>query len=232
MDFSIENLAVVKLFGVEIWITETYVSTWIIMAVLIGLAIVVRVQLKKFTDVPKGFQNAVETAVEFFDNFVRSSAGERLMFLGNWFFMVFAFLLFSNLSGLVGLRPPTADWSTAFAFAITTFFLIQVMGAIYNGKAYAKGFIEPFFLFLPLNIIGELARPISLSFRLFGNILGGMILISLLYGLAPIFVRFVVPAALHAYFDIFSGVLQTYIFCVLSLSFIGVMAGTAEGASS
>ena len=229
MDFSIKNLAVVDFFGFEVCITETMLSTWIIMAVLILFAVVVRVKLKKFTDIPTGFQNAIEAAVEFFDNFVKSSAGERLAFLGNWFFMVFVFLLVSNISGLFGLRPPTADWTTAFAFAISTFFLIQVMGAIFNTKSYLKGFIEPVVFFFPLNLIGELARPISLSFRLFGNVLGGMILISLLYGLAPIFVQFVIPAALHAYFDIFSGVLQTYIFCVLSLSFIGVMAGTAKG---
>jgi len=80
--------------------------------------------------------------------------------------------------------------------------------------------LQPIPIFFPLNLIGEIARPISLSFRLFGNVLAGTIFMSLVYALVPIYLRFALPAALHAYFDLFSGALQTYIFCVLSLSFI------------
>ena len=76
------------------------------------------------------------------------------------------------------------------------------------------------FIFFPLNLIGELARPVSLSFRLFGNILAGTILMTLVYKLAPLVLQFVIPAALHAYFDLFTGALQTYIFCALSIMFI------------
>jgi F-type H+-transporting ATPase subunit a len=78
----------------------------------------------------------------------------------------------------------------------------------------------------PLNLIGELARPVSLSFRLFGNILAGMILMTLLYTMAPVVLRFIVPIPLHFYFDLFSGILQAYVFCILSLSFIGAAAST------
>ena len=106
--------------------------------------------------------------------------------------------------------------------------LIQYAGIKYQPKDYVKSLLQPFFFFLPVNIIGELARPISLSFRLFGNVLGGVILIGLLYNVAPMFTWFGVPVPLHGYFDIVMGVLQTYIFTVLSLSFIGVMAGTTE----
>jgi len=185
--------------------------------------------MSNFKEVPTGnFQNIVETLIETFDNFVRQAAGEKLLFLGNWFFMVFSFVLVSNLSGIVGFRPPTADWATTFALALVTFILIQAMGIKFRGRKYIKSFFEPFFIFFPLNLIGELARPISLSFRLFGNILAGMILMSLLYNLAPIYVRFVIPAALHAYFDLFIGALQAYIFCVLGLAFIGGAAATEE----
>ena len=231
MDFSVKNLWVFHIGGVEVWITETIVNTWIVMLLLIILAVVVRMKLQKFSDVPAGFQNAVEAIVEAFDGFVENSAGEKLIYLGNWFFMVFAFILTSNLSGLIGLRPPTADWTVTFTFALTTFALIQVMGLKYRRGAYVRGFFEPNFVFFPLNVIGELARPISLSFRLFGNILGGMILIALVYALAPIYTRFVLPVALHAFFDVIAGVLQTYIFCVLSLSFIGAMAATDDAQS-
>ena len=229
MDFNNKVLWAFELFGVEIWITQSIFNTWIIMLALTLFAVVVRVALRKFKAVPKGFQNVIELAVESFDTIVKSSAGEQFMNLGNWFFMVFAFILVSNLSGIIGLRPPTADWSTDFAFAMATFILIQVMGIRHRKGKYLKSFIEPNFVFLPLNIIGELARPISLSFRLFGNVLAGMILTALIYSSS--FLRILLPVAVHAYFDLFSGLLQTYIFCVLSLTFIG-SAATAAGDSA
>ena len=227
MDFNNKTLWVIELFGVDIWITQTIVNTWIIMMLLAALALVVRVMLRSFKKVPSGFQNAIEIMIESFDNIVKKSAGEKYMYLGNWFFMVFAFILVSNLSGIVGMRPPTADWATTFAFALATFILIQVMGIVGRKGKYLKSFFEPIFVFFPLNLIGELARPISLSFRLFGNVLAGMILITLFYSL-PIYLRIILPAALHAVFDIFFGALQTYVFCVLSMTFIGSAATSIE----
>jgi F-type H+-transporting ATPase subunit a len=203
---------------------------WIIMGVLILFAVFVRIQLRRFTDVPGKFQNIVEMMVEAFDNFVSSTAGPKMAMLGNWYFMVFAFIMLSNLSGMLTLRPPTADWTVTVAFAISTFILIQVMGIRFRGKAYLKSFIEPFFLFFPLNLIGELARPVALSFRLFGNILSGLILLGVVYELVPRFLQIGIPAALHAYFDLFVGLIQAYIFTVLSLAFIGAAAASEENA--
>jgi len=220
LDFNIKNLWVLDIAGVEVWITETMMNTWIIMLLLTMLAVIVRVKLRTFKQVPTGFQNAIEAIIESFDNFVHNTVGDKFMYLGNWFFMVFTFVLISSLGGLFGLRPPTADWTTAFALALVTFGMIQVMGIIHRKGKYLKSFFEPYVIFFPLNFIGELARPISLSFRLFGNALAGVIFMSLIYGLIPIYLRFALPAALHFYFDLFSGVLQTYIFCVLSLTFI------------
>jgi F-type H+-transporting ATPase subunit a len=191
------------------------------MGLLIVFAVVVRIKLRSFEEIPKGFQNAVESIVEFFDNYLRSTVGEKLMFLGNWFFTVFIFVLISNISGIIpGIRPPTADWSLTVALSMVTFVLIHVIGVKYRKGEYLLSFFKPMFLFFPINLIGELARPISISFRLFGNILAGLIMMSLLYSMAPLLARFVFPAALHAYFDLFAGVLQTYIFVTLSLSFI------------
>lgn len=205
------------------WITDTLINTWIISAVLIIFALAARIALKKFKEVPGGFQNFVEVIVEKFDAFLKDMAGERLMFLGNWFFPLFLFLVLSNISGLFGLRPPTADWAMTFALALVTFFLIQAMGIKFRKGRYLKSiFLEPHPVFGILNVIGELSRPISLSFRLFGNILAGMILISLLYSVP--FIRIGIPAPLHFYFDIFAGILHAYIFCVLSLAFISAAA--------
>ena len=229
MNFDNKTLHVFELFGLEIWLTQTIVNTWIIMAALIVFAVAVRIALRRFKQVPSGFQNVVEIMVESIENIVKKTAGEKHAYLGNWFFMVFAFILVSNLSGVVGLRPPTADFATTFAFALATFIIIQVMGIYHRKGKYLKSFFEPMFLFFPLNVIGELARPISLSFRLFGNVLAGMVLITLFYSL-PIYLRFILPIALHAAFDIFFGALQTYVFCVLSLTFIGSAVKSTEDA--
>jgi len=221
LDFNVRNFAVFDIGGVEVWLTETIVNTWIIMAVLVVAAIIIRVSLCKFGDVPKGFQNVVETIVETFSRLVKNTAGEKLEYLGGWFFTVFCFIFCASISGVFTMRPPTADWATTFAFALSTFMLIQFAGMRYRGVGYLKSFLTPNFVFAPLNIIGELARPISLSFRLFGNILAGMILMSLLYALVPIYLRFFMPIPLHAYFDVVAAAIQTYIFTVLSLSFVG-----------
>ena len=228
MDFTVRNFGVVYIGGIEIWITESLRNTWIIMAILIGFAIYVNIKLKSFNEIPKGFQNVIEMIVEAFDGFVASSAGKRLSFLGNWYFMVFIFILTSNLTGLLPrFRPPTADWSVTFAFAMSSFVLIHAMGIKFQkGKYVKETYFSPHFLFFPLNLLGELARPIALSFRLFGNILSGMLLLTLFYSLAPPVLGFIVPAFLHAYFDLVAAVLQTYIFTVLSLSFIGASAAT------
>ena len=225
MTFYIRNFAVWEIGGVEIWLTETMIVTWAIMLLLLAFAVVVRVKLSSFSEQPAKFQNVVETIVEMLDKFVASMAGPKLSFLGNWFFMVFAFVMLSNFSGAFGVRPPTADWTMTFALAIVTFVLIQVMGLRYQGWGYIKTFFVPHPLFFPLNLIGELARPISLSFRLFGNVLAGLILLAMVYNVAPIWLRFALPAALHGYFDIIIGFLQAYIFCTLSLAFISGASG-------
>ena len=89
-------------------------------------------------------------------------------------------------------------------------------------KRHAKNLLQPYPIFLPMNIIGEMAIIISLSFRMFGNILAGLIILGLLYNMLPWWALAVgLPAALHVYFDLFAGVLQAFIFCMLSMSFIG-----------
>lgn len=217
LDFNIGVYKEVPFMGHTCYITQTMVTTWFFMIVLFIFAIVVRCKLKKFTDRPSGGQNIIEMIVDAMDSFTRSNMGEKYAYFGKWFFGVFMFILISNLSGLLGFRPPTADLATTAAITLTTFFLIHFMG-ITKGKAgYFKGYLEPIPILLPINIISELATPISLSFRLFGNILGGMIIMSMIYSTA---VKFVVPAIAHIYFDVFAGVLQTVIFCMLSQLFI------------
>ncbi|NLY30474.1 MAG: F0F1 ATP synthase subunit A [Firmicutes bacterium] len=200
-------------------ITETVVNTWIIMAVMIAFAVAAG---RKFSNAAPDddlgtFGLLTEIVVDGLNKMIASTMGEKAATFGPYIGTLFSFLLLANLSGLIGFRPPTADLNTTLAFASISFVLIQ--GTALRSKGivgYFKGFFEPLWFLFPLNVVGELATPISLSFRLFGNILGGMIIMSLLYQVVPI----LIPAPLHIYFDIFSGVLQAFIFTMLTMVFI------------
>lgn len=217
---NIDVLWVWNIAGLEIWITETIFNTWLLMGFLAIIAIITRIKLRKFEKVPKGFQNAIEAIVEMFDNFVTETLGERLAYIGPWFFMVFVYLLLSALMSIFGFRAPTADWATTIALALATFVIMIGMGFKHQKGNYLKSFFEPHFVFFPLNLLGELAKPVSLSFRLFGNMLSGTIILTLYYGLTPLFVQFGIPSLLHAFFDVLFGGLQTYIFVIISLMYI------------
>jgi len=227
IDFSIDVYGYIPLPGdAFMLITETTLSTWIIMGALVLFAVVVRVKSRKwdFSKKPTGLQNVLELLVEIFEKFFRGGASEKLDYLAPWFFTLFTFLLISNIIGITTLRNPTADWGVTFPLAVTTFVLIQFVGLRHRPKAHLKSFFEPVFLFFPLNLIGELAKPVALSFRLYGNILAGLILMSILYAIAPLVLRLLLPAPLHLYFDIAVGALQAFIFTVLSLTFVGLSA--------
>lgn len=225
MDFTNSNHWILFEWGGEsIYVTDTLLSTWVVMGVLILFALVVRVRLSRFKDVPSGLQNVVEAAVDTMSNLVKSMMGKGMENFEGYFFSIFAFIIVSNYSGLFGLRPPTADIATTGALALLTFVLIHITGIRKQKGKYFKEYLAPFPVFLPLNIVGELAKPISLGFRLFGNILGGVIILGLVYEMLPTALSFVLPDVLHAYFDLFAGALQAFIFTVLSMTFIAQKA--------
>jgi F-type H+-transporting ATPase subunit a len=200
------------------------------MAVLFIFTIAARYKINSFKERPAAgsIQNLLELAVESMHNMAESNLGKRLSWLGGYFFGVFAFILACNYSSLFKLRPPTTDFATTLALALNTFFLIHVLGLVYRKGEYLKDYFKPIFVFLPTNIIGELSRPVSLSFRLFGNILGGFIMLELLYASLPAVFRIAIPDIFHFYEDIFIGALQAFIFCVLSMTFIKEKASEEE----
>ncbi|HBC30817.1 MAG TPA: ATP synthase F0 subunit A [Clostridiales bacterium] len=220
MILNIDNLWVLNVAGVEVWITETIFNTWLIMLFLIVLAVIARIKLKSFEVIPTGCQNVIESVVEIFDNFAGDALGEKLSYISPWYFMVFVYLLTSCVFSIFGFRAPSADWATTFALALASFSLMLIMGFKHRKGQYLKSFFEPHFIFFPLNLIGELAKPVSLSFRLFGNMLSGTIILTLYYALTPLFVQFGIPVFLHAFFDVVFGAIQTYIFVIISLMYV------------
>jgi len=231
MDFTNHNLwPLFTINGYTAYVTQSILGTWIVMAALIAFTLIVRSKMKNFVETPKpgSLQNLIELAVETMHNMARSNLGENLTWLGGYFFGVFAFILLSNYSGLLKMRPPTADLATTLALALNTFFLIHFLGVTRRKGEYFKDYLKPIFLFLPMNIVGELSRPVSLSFRLFGNILGGTIMLDMLYISLPAIFRIALPDVIHAYLDVFVGALQSFIFCVLSMTFIKEKASDEE----
>lgn len=196
-------------------ITETIVNSWILMAVMIAASLVVTRRLTRY---PGTVQNVVEMIVESLRDLVATSMGEDRTGFTPYMGALALYLFFANAMGVLGLRPPTSDLNVTLGMALLTFILIHMMGFKAKKTGYLKDFAQPVIVFLPLNILGELAKPVSLSFRLFGNILGGSIILAMVYSSVPV----AVPVPLHLYFDIFVGLLQSFIFVMLTMVFVAL----------
>ncbi len=220
--FGVDGLLRYELFGHELWITTTHISLLIVMIAIIAFAVIANVAIKKADPykVPGKFINFIEYLVETIDNLTKANMGEKhgLKF-SNYIGTLLFFILLANISGLFGLRSPTADFGVTLALALVTFVLIHYNGFKYQKSAHITNLFKPILL-TPINIIGEIATPISLSLRLFGNVLSGTVMLGLVYGLLPKAILLLVPAPLHGYFDVFSGAIQTYVFCMLTMVFI------------
>lgn len=209
--------------GKEIIIAETIVNTYIVTFLLIIFAIVVNRKIKNANpdEAPSGLLNVVEIAVEGIQTLVKQNMGEKQIWFAPYIFSLAFFLVVSNLFGLFGFTPPTSDYNVTLTLALITFTLTQFYGIKNNGiGGYVKGFFDPLPFLFPLNVLGELANPVSLSFRLFGNVVGGALIMSLIYNALGLIAPLITPV-LHVYFDVFSGILQAFIFTMLTMIFIG-----------
>lgn len=225
IDFMIHGIFSYEIFGQTVWITTSHVCILIIMLLLIAFAVVANRRMKRAAAVPEGFQNVLELLVEKLDGVIYGTMGKKAApkFV-NYISTIFIFIFMSNISGLFGLRPPTADYGTTFALGLITFFLIHItqfknlpLKQIWKDMCSP---LPPWLpIWLPINLISEIAVPVSLSLRLFANVLSGTVMMALVYGLLSK-VAIIWPAALHVYFDLFSGAIQTYVFCMLTMTYI------------
>lgn len=225
VDFSIHHLIGYEFMGTTVYLTTSHVCMLILMVAIMIFALVVRAKIMKADEVPTGFQNVIEFIVETLQGFVNSSMGTHGKKYMNYVGTLFLFVLFSNISGLFGLRPPTADFGTTFSLALITFVMIQYNNLRYNKIGAFTGLFKPLPFLFPINLIGEIATPISMSLRLFGNVMAGTVMMALFYGLLPLAAKFGIPSALHAYFDLFSGAIQAYVFAMLTMVFVSDKIG-------
>ncbi len=179
---------------------------------------------------PKGILLVAETLVNFTNNICKDTLGSRWKKFAPFILFEGMFLAVANLCGLLGLTPPTANICVPLALGIVAGFVMHIASIKYNGvKEYAKGFLEPFAIMLPLNIFSEMMTPISMGLRLFGNIFSGTVLMTLIYYVLDKIVIFSIPfgtiitpivtPVLHAIFDVFLGLIQVYVFMLLTAIF-------------
>lgn len=216
----------------ELIISESQVVSCAVMIALLGLCLFLTHGIAIIPNSKR--QLAAEWIVEKVKGLVDDNMGDRFQVFAPFVTAIMGLSVFSSLSSLLGLYPPTSDVNILLGWAILVFILItyyKLKGGLWN---YVKGFFQPIPFFAPLNVIGEIATPISMSFRHYGNVLSGAVISTLiaaaLQGLSRMllgwlpgvlseipFLRIGIPAILSMYFDVFSGCLQAFIFAMLTM---------------
>lgn len=224
-------------------ITESMVNSFF---VILAVFVICKVLTHGLKVVPNSKRQIIaEWLVEKCQGLVSNNMGKGYLNFTPFIMGLLGFIGISNLLGLLGMYPPAADVNMPLGWAIVVFILItreKLKGGILG---YLKGFLEPIFVFAPLNVISEVATPVSMSFRLFGNILSGVVISELLlWALAnfsvllfswltdaissfPVF-QIGIPAVFSLYFDVFSGCLQAFVFTTLTMLNISMATPSDE----
>ena len=212
------------------------IMSLVVMLIILILSCVIFILVKKADPLkkPKGLLSLAEIAVEKIDGLVDDNMGEGFKNYGGYILALALFIFLSFLIGISGLPNPLTYLGVPLSLALCTFVLIHITSIKYTKIKYFKRYIDPIPLFLPINLISMWAPLLSMTLRLFGNAFAGMVLMTLVYwalqtfgnfifsvgpGGSIIFAPFITPV-LHAYFDLFSGAIQTLVFMFLSMLFI------------
>ncbi|MXS85497.1 F0F1 ATP synthase subunit A [Nitrosomonas sp. HPC101] len=197
-------------------ISATLVFTWVVMALLVGSSWLVTRKLSSATSVSRG-QLLMEIVLQGIRGQIREvveiDPDRYLPFIGT----LFLFIVVSNVLVVVpGFQPPTGSLSTTTALALCVLVAVPAFGIASNGLLrYLKSYLEPTAIMLPLNIMSEITRTISLSIRLFGNMMSGTMIAAMALAIAPLFF----PVIMNA-LGLLIGVIQAYIFSILALVYI------------
>lgn len=205
------------------WLQVTLNHETIIMSFIVGVILIAFAwaATKKISILPGGYQTLAEVIVAAFEGLVNDALDERNRHYFPLILTLFMFIWISNMLGVIPfLSEPTKDLNTPLAYGILGFVISHYAGIKTKGfKAYASEYFQPMFFMMPLNVIGELSKVVSISFRLFGNIMGGAIIIGVVGHLVW---SLVLPPLLNAFFGIFVGSIQAFVFTMLTLVYISV----------
>ena len=196
-------------------VSESVAVTWIIMAVLTVISVLLTRNLK--VENPGKGQLMLEMAVSSLHNLVSGMIGEKGQHYVPYLMTVLLYIGTANIIGLFGFKPPTKDLTVTVALAVMSIILIEFAGIYAKGvKGWVKSFAEPVAIMTPFNILEIIIRPLSLCMRLFGNVLGAFVIMELIKQVVPA----VIPVPFSLYFDIFDGLIQAYVFVFLTSLFI------------
>lgn len=222
---ALKPLFDITLFGHTYGFSPNILIQWIIILLLAIISIFLTSGLKR---IPGKKQSAVEATIEALTNFVKDTMGAEYGGFVPYIGSLILFLLIMNLTGLVGFKPPTMDYSVALGMALTTFFVIQGYAIKKVGVLhYFLGYGKPMFFLLPMNILERGLLPVSLSLRLFGNMTAAAAIMDIIYaslGKVSWFAQLGVPIIGHFYFDLFDGAVQMVVFTMLSMINIKIIA--------
>lgn len=211
---------IIPFFGHNITINlEVIVMTWVVFAVLIVMGIVAS---RKKSILPRPFQIFGELIISILYDLTEDALGKDMAKkYAPMICALFMFLLLSNWLGIIPhLEEPTKDLNTTLGLGLMGFCIAHYAGIKSKGfKAYIKEYFQPIFFMMPLNLIGELAKIVSISFRLFGNIMGGSIIILVVSYLTY---SVILPPFLNAFFGLFVGTIQAFVFTMLTVVYISV----------
>ena len=219
----------------ELPITESQVNSWLVMISIFFLCLFLTHGLSERADTKR--QLLLEWVVEKTDSLVESNMGPYFAGFSPFVASIMALSAFSSLTSLLGLYPPTSDLNIVAGWALIVFILITYYKCKCGFVHYVKSFGDPVPLLAPLNVISEIATPVSMAFRHYGNVLSGsvisVLIASALQGLSSMllgwlpgflgdvpFLQIGLPAVLSVYFDVFSVCLQAFIFAMLTMLYI------------
>lgn len=225
LPFPVQNIA----------ITESQVNSWLVLVSMLGVCLYMTHGISTGHKCRRHL--VAEWIVQKTDGLVKENMGDFFIAFSPFVGAIMAISAFSSLLTLIGLYPPTSDLNVVAGWAILVFILItnyKLKGGLGN---YLKGYLEPIFVMAPMNIVSELATPLAMSFRHYGNVLSGAVIAALvsggLEGLSSIllgwlpgilgeipFLKIGIPAVLSIYFDIFSGCMQAFIFAMLTMMYV------------
>ncbi|MFW6111702.1 MAG: F0F1 ATP synthase subunit A [Candidatus Bipolaricaulota bacterium] len=221
LQFSETRILGIRLLGLDVM---TLIMSWVVMGIIIAFAWWLRKGLDQdVEDKPSKRLVILESLMTLLEEqFAGAFESEQLQTqLFSFISTLFIFITLSNwISVVPGLSSPTADFNIPLSFALLIFVVSHYYGMRINGAGrYLKSFAEPYPFMLPMNLVSEIAKPLSHSFRLYGNVFGGMVLIVVLtarmlpYGL---------PAVFQAFYGLFIGAIQAFVFALLAVAYINV----------
>ena len=211
------------LFGINIG--QSVVIAWMVLAVVLLVLFYFRYRISKFQREPRGLQLVLETVVDGVYRWAQGRVGKAAAMVAPITLTLMTYVACTTLPELFGIAPATEDLNCTIGLGLCTFLLVNVTGIRYRGvKGRIKGLASPNAAVFPIRVMTDCIAPFSMGIRLFANVLVGGVIMQLIYMAIPI----IVPAAISAYFNLLHVGIQTYVFGLLTLIYVGEALGEEE----